>query len=307
MPQPSDADQTRRTMLAIPTALAAATALGATSLTNGRAHAAPGPLPVVGGGLDLTRPEDFLTACVKMRGALDNDLVIGFALGRYYGLVDNELTYLFNLLAATFSLYRPRSDGGFDVRTFEIAYFTDAQTSQPLTTFLNPYTKRSVKVPQTRMGPTASVLTKDARYVSTSPSSLADTDYFLPPTVVGDDVWLTKLFRVERPSAAGSRFRYNETTISQARKSDLDNPALTRVPTLTFTQIDVNWRPWLEMGERPGHMSLRASGRRLSEVSQLPDTYLELCRRYHPDVMRDPYAFVAKDWNAETTHRGLRR
>ena len=44
---------------------------------------------------------------IKMSGALDDRLVIGFVSGRYNGVVDSELTPLFGVFAATFSRYRP--------------------------------------------------------------------------------------------------------------------------------------------------------------------------------------------------------
>lgn len=269
----------------------------------GASLAAPGPLPRPGGkGLNLTDPDDYLKAVLKMRGALDEKLVIGFTLGRYYGVVDNTLTYLYDLLAAAFFLYRPRKDGSYEDRTFEIAYFTDPATGLPLETFLNPYTNKRVKVPQTRLGPTDRTLTRQARIIPRGmPAGGVFDDRFLPAKVVGDDVWITEQYNVYLPPGllGPHPFRFNELTTAHARKSDLDNPALTRVPTTTNTQILVSWRPWLEMTDQRGHMNLASAGRMLSRVEDLPDTYLELGHRYHPDVLKDPYAFMTKNWKPE--------
>ncbi len=282
--------------------VAGAAAAGFAGVAGG-SLAAPGPLPRPGGkGLDLNNPDDYLKAVLKMRGALDEKLVIGFTLGRYYGVVDNSFTYLFDLLAAAFFLYRPRKDGGYEDRTFEIAYFTDPATGQPLDTFLNPYTNKRVKVPQTRLGPTDRTLTRQARIVPKGmPAGGTFDDRFLPARTVGDDVWITEQYNVHLPPGVlgPTGFRFNELTTAHAKKSDLDNPALTRVPTTTSTQILVDWRPWLEMTDLRGHMNLTSAGRMLSRVEDLPDTYLELGQRYHPDVLKDPYAFMTKDWKPE--------
>ena len=284
-------------------ALVAGVATAGLTSVAGASLAAPGPLPRAGGsGLNLTDPDDYLKAVLKMRGSLDEKLVIGFTIGRYYGVVDNTPTYLFDLLAAAFFLYRPRADGGYEDRTFEIAYFTDAATGRPLETFLNPYTNKRVKVPQTRLGPTDRTLTRQARIISrgTPPGGVFD-DQFLPARVVGDDVWITEQYNVYLPAGmlGPTAFRFNELTTAHASKADLDNPALTRVPTTTSTQIQVDWRPWLEMTDLRGHMNLTSAGRMLSRVEDLPDTYLELGHRYHPDVLRDPYAFMTRGWKPQ--------
>jgi hypothetical protein len=290
---------TRRSILS--QAAVAAPALGAALAgTAGAAWAAPGLLSASRGkGLDLTDQKDFLTACVKMRGALDDKLVIGFTMGRYYGVVDNTMTYLFDLLAAAFFLYRPRKDGGFEDRTFEIAYFTDPATGRPLETFHNPYTNKRVTVPQTRLGPTDRTMTPQAQIIPRGVLEGGITDdRFLPARVVGDDVWITERHSFKMPASrsGGRMFQYNEFTTAHASKSDLDYPALTRVPTTTATEITVNWRPWLEMADASGHMNLFSSGRMITRVEELPAAYVELGHRYHGDVFRDPYAFMMNGW-----------
>ena len=42
----------------------------------------------------------------------------------------------------------------------------------------------------------------------------------------------------------------------------------------------------------PGHTTARGSGGRVAHIDELPKYYLELCERYHPDVLNDPLAVL---------------
>lgn len=245
--------------------------------------------------LDLAQPRDFLTACLKMRAATDGRLMMGFVIGKYYGVVGRQITYLFDLLAGAFYLYRPNPDGSWRRRYFEIAYFTDPATGEPLDDFVNPYTNQRVKVPQTRLGPSNATLTPDGRIVAEG--NMTRENRFLPAVTVNDDVWISERTIVAAPAAEGRpAFNYNELTVAHASKRDLDDPAQPFVRSDVQVTIVVSWRPWLEMGDRPGHMLASASGTTTDQVERMPPRYVALGRRHHGDFFADPAGFMTKDW-----------
>lgn len=248
-----------------------------------------------GKALALSDRGDFLTAVQKMRGALDGRICMGYVKGIYYGVVDTVLTPLYGVLGGTFSRYKQLPDGSFEGRTFEVAYFTDWNTGQLLEKFANPYTGETVDVPQTRMGPSTINISADGLKVSAEGRGLVFKHRFLPARVVNDDVWIVDESMVSTPpNFAGPKFFYNEVTTLQASLKDLNNPDLKQTPTHVHFNGIVSWRPWLKMGDRPGHLLGNAAGRRLAKMTDYPREYQEWTKAHHADVWADPGAILDK-------------
>jgi hypothetical protein len=269
------------------------------TLLQGLGAAALGSLarpawPRAGAGLDLGNRRDLLTALAKMRGATDSRLVIGYVVGARYAVPEHKLIPMMGILAATFSQYRRISDDAFESRALEVAYFTDLATGRLLEKWKNPVTGTTVDVQQTRMGPSRVTLTADGLTVanpSGEASGLKLQHRFQPPVVVGDDVWITEQINVDGPP--GPRpFVYNELTTFFARKSELDDPARTTVATQVQYQSVITYRPWMGFGDAPGHTVARGAGRHVASIDELPPYYLELTKRLHPDVLKDPLALL---------------
>ncbi len=245
-------------------------------------------------GLDLGNWRDRLTALAKMRGSTDERLTIGYVIGTRYAVPDHRAIPMMGILAATFSRYRRVSAEAFEARTLEVAFFTDAETGRLLERWKNPVTGAIVEVPQTRMGPSRITMTADGLTVA-SPSGEATgmelRHRFLPPVMVGDDVWITEDIRVDA-APGGRAFVYNEFSTYHARKSDLDDPARATVPTRVDYQSLITYRPWMGFGDAPGHTIARGAGARVTGIGELPPYYLELLRRHHPDVAADPLAVL---------------
>jgi hypothetical protein len=74
----------------------------------------------------------------------------------------------------------------------------------------------------------------------------------------------------------------------QARLSDLQAPDAKRVPCLTGYTSVVSWRPWLKMGDRPGHLMGQGAGRYGVSLESLPANWHAATAALRPDVLRDP-------------------
>ena len=55
----------------------------------------------------------------------------------------------------------------------------------------------------------------------------------------------------------------------------------------------ITYRPWMGFGDAPGHTIARGAGTHVASVAELPPYYLELTKRLHPDVLKDPLAALA--------------
>jgi hypothetical protein len=268
------------------TFLAGAAALALTPWRPGMAR---------GAGLDLANPRDRLTALAKMRGATDDRLVISFVIGARYAVPEHRIVPMMRILAATFSRWQRLDAETFEARSLEVAFFTDYATGKLLEKWTNPVTGTVVDVPVTRMGPSRVLVTAEGLTVDSPANAAAGLvlkHVFQPPVIVGDQVWITEQINVDGPP--GPRpFVYNELSTYTARRSDLDDPRQAAVPTDVQYQSLITYRPWMGFGDAPGHTLARGAGRRATRIDELPPYYVELARRFHPDVIADPLAALA--------------
>ena len=248
--------------------------------------------------LDLENDRDFLTAIAKMRGSTSDELVMGFVIGRYYGVVDDRATPLFGVLAGTFSRYRQISADAYRARSLEVAYFTDVDTGELIETFDNPYTGETVTVPQTRMGPSTFVMTAQGLQIEQAAGEAVGmelTHRFRPAVSVGDQVWIAEEIQASAAPPGRKPFVYNEMSSYQAGRSDLEDPAQSSVRASVQFHSVISWRPWLKMGDHPGHLTGRGGGRHVKAFEEMPELYQTLTMTHHRDVAEDPLGLLADD------------
>jgi hypothetical protein len=259
---------------------------------------AGGMVAIAEPSLDLTSKAGRLSAFMRMRGAIDNGLVIGFLSGKYYGVVDDALTPLYGLVSATFTRYRRSSGLGYEGVDCEQAYYTDLETGQVLDDWRNPYTDEVVKVPAFRSEPKPFKV--DENLVFSSAVALPGAHFEqsgLPPVTIGNDVWFTeRVVASGRPPGATETFHYSELTTMHARRSELAAGGAKRVPCDTHFTATVSWAPWQKMGNRPGHLLGNGDGGYGGAMSDLPQVWREATLRSRPELVRDPIAVLDPAW-----------
>ena len=235
-------------------------------------------LPVARAALDFDDPDDLLTTAVKLRGSLDDRMVMWWMKGVRYGVVKDELNPLFNMLVGSFSRYKEVPGQGYQVTMLELGYLTDLQTGEPLDEFRNPYTDKVVKVPEQRLGPHPVMLTSSGVEIdSGGPFAAIDLKTRLGPVIVqGDDIWLREdsTAKVESDLPMMGKHIYNELVTYRGRLSDVNNPDLPAAPAAVQYQSVTSWREWFEAGGIPGHTTARAAGRKIFSVEDFPADYL---------------------------------
>ena len=278
------------------------------SLLAGAALISPGVLPVrasAAGEFDLTRDADLLRALVKMRGSLDSELVIGWLRAKRFAISRGRIEPLCGLIAATFSRFRQVSDELFEAVVLEITHYTDFETWELLDTLQMPFTGREVEVPAFRFGPTR------ARYAvqldereEFEPQEGSTQEAFSPaatilmtksihPEYVRDGALLLRHEEHGRVRPANSdipNMFYKESTIWSASLDEVLDPNLTRVDATVNYSAMTSWRPWMHMGEVPGHTSSNGHGARARSLADLPEDFLAYTRLLHPDVVENPEA-----------------
>ena len=113
--------------------------------------------------LDPADPVRRLRDYMLMRGALDENLIISCISCQFFGVVEAAMTPFYDLVAATFSRFRPAPNGGYEGVSFEIEYFIDRETGEVLNKWRNPYSGEVVTAKHNDSKPIKYVIGADTR------------------------------------------------------------------------------------------------------------------------------------------------
>jgi hypothetical protein len=242
------------------------------------------------GAAARTVDQTTLRRFIKMRGALDDRMVIGCVNGQYNGVVDGKTTPLFGLVSAVFSRYRPQ-EGGYGIVEFEQAYYTDLATGKVLDQWKNPYTNETITVP-TYDGPTdRQLVTENLEFHSAAapPSNVHVRHFVQGPEMTAEDIVFVERVSVSVEARAGKpAFRYADHTSLRAKLSDVARPDTMMAGSTTHFAAACAWRPWLKMGGRPGHMTASGQGSFGVKFADLPSAWLEATSALKPELMKHP-------------------
>lgn len=241
---------------------------------------------------DLNNPNDLLTCQVKLRGSLDERMVIAWIRATQYAVVDTVLTPLYHLLNASFQKFSRIDDNSYGIAMLELAYFTDLHTGEPLSEFTNPFTNETGSVPPALFGP---------NHVSLTAEGLQAPEHFPFGTLTfegqlgpgytdGNEVWIREetLVKMTSDNPAFGNYIYNELVTYCGSWVDANDSSILSVPANVTYNTTSNWRPWMMPGETPGHIMSEGYGKKVSSVDELPADYLALARRLDPQVIADP-------------------
>ena len=244
---------------------------------------------------------DRLKTYMLVRGALDDRLVTSWASARYYGVIDDQIQPLFNVRSVVFARFRPAVGGGFEAINAEIAWFTDPESGLALTSWRNPYTGRDVKVPGGGTPPSKSIIRSDLTLELARPvPGLNLTHEVLPFEQRGDMLYISERTQaVAMIPGAARPYRYNECLTYHAPLAALHAPGVMQVTSeVSYTNV-CGWRPWLEMGEHPGHLMATGYGRQGASIDSIPDEWNAATLARRPEVLKDPAALLAPLWDVK--------
>lgn len=246
--------------------------------------------------LDLNDPWDRLTALAKLRGNTDGSTVMWWMKGVRYGVVNDTLRPLFNMLIGSFQRMRPLPGKGFEVNMLEMSYFTDLETGEVLDTFTNPYNGKVVEVPEQRLGPFP-VLMRPTGVVLPDIPMFGDVDLTTkvgPAIINGDDVWIRDdaSVHVDSDHPMMGKHTYNELVTYQGKLSEINDPRVTSAAaSISFASV-TSWREWFDAKDVGGNTTARANGRKISRMEDFPPEYLAAARERHAEIIADPDAVL---------------
>jgi hypothetical protein len=225
---------------------------------------------------------------IKMRGALDGRRVIGFTSGEYRGVVNGKASPLFGVVSAVFSHYQPQNSG-YQLTEFEQAYYTDLETGKALRQWTNPYTHEMVTVPAYSSPPSILIITPDLQFhdLTTMPPSVQVRHLAQGPEISGNEIEFIERVEVSVAPAAGKlAFYYKDHTSLTAPLSAVDSPGTISTGSDTVFQAICSWRPWMNMGARPGHLAAYGQGNFGVTLDDLPAPWREATARLRPELLK---------------------
>jgi hypothetical protein len=239
-------------------------------------------------------PRALLHAYRRVRYSAGEGVTFWWMRATKYGLVDTKLTPLFGMEIGNFSRARDAGPDAFSATQLEMVFFTDLATGAHVDSIVNPYTGERIARGDSLVGPATITYTLDGpRYPAALPGVRFDiepaTGFF---AVEGDDVWLRddNATTVTPVDAGAPRFRVTDHSTYHCSRAALADESLASVPaTVTFGSFST-WIDWMKMGERPGNMVSRASGRKFARLEDMPPRFLGLLRERHPELAKDPAA-----------------
>lgn len=281
----------------------AALAGGATALTSRAASAA-----VASSAASFSEdPKDLLRAYVKMRCSLGPELCMGWLRGQRFSYSEGRVEPFCGMLAATYSTLNQVSDDEYEFLVLEVTFYTDSETGELLETVEVPFTGERVAVPVHRFGPQAVRFSVDLDEVEhfepepgtnqsafASAGSVAMTKSIDKAYVDSGDLFLRHEEYGRRYPAGSDRpsMFYRESTVWNAPLAKVQDPTIQQVDSEVSYAAMTSWRPWMNMGSVPGHTFSNGYGRRAHTFDDLPEDYLDMVRKVHPDVLDDPLALL---------------
>lgn len=274
---------------------------GSFNLMSSVAEGATGP-----SGAEIDR----LEALVKMRGSTDGKTAFSWIKGTRFAQVGGQLEPMCGVLNCTISRYRRIAADAFDLRLYEMSFYTNPETGvyQPMLEM--PFTGKAVEVPLYRTGPGHHVVktsnseemtwgkentTSEEAAKKLAPKGRIRYDVSLSePLLQGKHVWLTTtattLLEPNNPNE--KPWRYKELITNSAPFDELTDPARTSVDSTSSYTLAMDWRPWMMMDGVDGTTIDHAIGGKVWQLGDLPEDIQAHLQRHHPDVFADPFKWL---------------
>ena len=266
--------------------------------------------------LDFTRPEDNLTAWIKLVSSLEGGTeTCGFFSGTQYGNTDPQevIQPLFRIQGFGMSRVTRMPDGRYQNLHREVVYYLDLKEDRILDQWKNPYTGETVEVFHTHNDPVNSYYATRFKQRFGSPDAgikEVEFPFILPWETFGDRVavsfavntrWPTPLPPKKWPREHfGDWYRTSEYFQIHASLADLNNPDKLKVPTTGAWQKVAPWHPWDAHGQ-PARWHLQ---RDQCVLAGQHGPATEACARVHREEVAEVSARAHRVGRAQYDHLG---
>ena len=276
---------------------------GASLLTGGALHA-PRAQAKNSLNLDFRKPEDNLTAWVKLASSLEDGVeTCGYFTGTQHADIGPQevIQPLFRIQGFGMSRVTRLPDGRYENLHREVVYYLDLKEDRILQEWTNPFTGETVEVFHTHNDPVNShyAPTFKQRFGSAAEGiETVEFPFILPWDIFGDRAVVNFSVNTRWPSPLppakwprenfGEWYRTSEFFQIHASLADLNNPDLSKVPYTGAWQKVAPWHPWMLMDNRPGGIFGVTNVFSLDSTSDLPAHVLAYTEKHYPKWLHAP-------------------
>lgn len=249
---------------------------------------------------DMSSSGSRLDTHVKLMGSTEEVTIYLLLEGTLWGVAPGrspEAICGFRGLAR--SDWKPLSGNAFSQRSFDIGFFSDLKTGEPLQQVLNPVTGETVAPFHYKYGGEETIHNA-ASMEKTSDSSWGHSGNNLYFTERRGGTFPAPFSPSEWPrESSGETYFYGSETTYIAADSQFSNSALSRYDHTLFWSSFLSWEPWLLMEGAPGFVMWRGIGSKLADRQQVPKQLLAYIADTQPN-----YFDVGPPWEGrESTYR----
>ncbi len=229
----------------------------------------------------------------RLRYASGDTPVYWWMVGTKYGVVEQRMTPLYDMYIATVARCRELADGAFEARSLEFVFNCAIGTEgRLLEQWTNPYTGETIPVNNVPVGPSRLEYSLAGVKLPTElPGSRLDIERITGSArVQNGHVWMTDDSGAVVTAIEGGQrpFVVNDLATYDGLLSDLQDSRKPFVDAaVSFTAL-TGWQRWMKMGDRPGGLLSRASGRKERALDLLPKPFLSILAARFPELYRDP-------------------
>lgn len=252
---------------------------------------------------DFSKPEDSLSAFVRMRGNADgSDSFADWHVTVFIVEPGKRAMPAFRLDGFNVGRSVKQPDGSYQWLSREVAYYRDLRTGQIIENWQNPITGQ----------------TNDILHVINDPvnSVFSPARWNLPWRVKGDDVMVQMDIPLAYPNSlqpadfpeesSGPTYFATEHFLFFAKLADFQNTKLTSVPSTYAWTRTGPWLPWMKMGQRPGYVLYSGTGKKLKSAAELDPVVREYTEKNHPTFMKAPEKYTTPNETSWSYYKKVR-
>jgi len=231
---------------------------------------------------DFSDPVTAVRTHVKMVGSLGRETIHSFMrLNLYADLGEGNFVPLFTMNNVLVDYWEPKGEDQYEMRKYEVGFYTRHNSHEPLEHFDNPVTGKRVAIHHFRLGPVPRLYTPDGVV------AMGYVPRILPIEVIGERVFIaTESIESVPDMVQQGRINYvNSFMTFSAPLSAVTDPKVISAPVHIQLQNKNRWQPWMGMENRPGGTVARGFGGKITDLSALPADVLAGVKRFAPEIL----------------------
>jgi len=253
--------------------------------------------------IDLTTPEGNVEAFARINGdtnpaATSYSWYSGRVTGQRPGEAARDLMHIIGMGAVR--LFPLEGRPGYQMLRKELGFFTDQATGEVLDRWTNPYSGEEVTVDHIA-NPSINLEIKP--YIGETGlyqeiNAASARPFVLDWTLVGDraitdryaNLWVKNPLdpAVWKRESSGPMIAISDSNVFNVSLADLQNPALTKVPSQGHWVHQRPWQPWMLMGQQEGAIHYNCVTGSAGCLEDLPVQIVALARERFPDFLIGP-------------------